>query len=279
MKFVRYLVPVGVIIVIFTFSIAAANANVIFHDDFSSGNFSKILNAAKWLSPHNVAVVNQTARFEFKGNPNPSAHSFAELRFDLGRLYPEIWVQFRLFVPANYKHRYPNSSASNKKLFRLWPQGYNDVEKVGFQMWRRGDDLSSVQGDWNTGSGIGPKGDYAAAFITEMDKGKWMTIRIHAKAPTSSTQHGTLRLWKNGTLIINNSNSVNNFKSGESHAFRYGYLLGWSNSGFDVDTYLNIDDVLFATTSSGLDSGSGSPSLPPSTPSGPVSPRNLRIIE
>lgn len=258
-------------------SVASSNAEVIFMDDFSSGDLSKVQGSARWGGTRDVTVVNQSARFKFTGTSNPSGHAFSELRFDLGRLYPEVWVQFRLFIPANYKHRYPNSAASNNKFIRLWPQNYDDLEKVGYSTWRSGSDYSSLRADWNIGTGIGPKGDNVANFITDADKGRWMTIRIHAKAASSSSQHGTLRFWKNGTLIINNSNTVNNYRTGGLNAFRYGYLLGWANSGFDEDTYLSIDNVVFATSSSDLDGGSSSQPDPP-PPTSLSSPNNLMIV-
>lgn len=248
-----------------------SQAEILFQDGFESGDFSKVSGNAKWGSKNSVTVSPErakegayAAKFHFAGNTSLAANAdaFSELRFDVGSLRTDVWIQYELYVPANYQHRNADSS-DNNKLFRLWGNTYNDIEKVGFSMWPS-NGLSRAQADWDSGTGMGPKGASYGSFITAADLGKWMTIKIQAKAATA-TQPGTLNLWKNGVLVIDNTNTVNHYRTGETHAFRYGYLLGWSNSGFTETTDLYIDNVTFATQESDL-KGTSSTTSPPAPP-------------
>jgi len=244
---------------------------VIFEDSFTTLDLSKTMSGAKWNGRAYVDAVDApsiidpgVAQFYYQGSTDVNEDSFSELRFDLGGLYPEIWLQFYLYIPANYEHR-DAPGPDNNKVLRLWGSDYNNVEKVGLSVWSDGGGNSQLIADWNrNGDGIGPKGD-VARLIGPEDRGSWMKIRVHVVAARSSSSPGSIRVWKNDDLIINNFQTVDSFFAGEAHAYRYGYLLGWSNSGFDETTRLFIDDVVFATNQSDLDSG-GSISSPPSPP-------------
>ncbi len=228
-------------------------SDMVFCDDFETGDLSHTDGDARWGNAVRVTVVNdralsgtQAAQFRYEGNASLAANAdaFAELRFDLGAAHPELWTSFELFIPDNYVHRDADSS-DNNKLFRLWGDVYGDKEKVGFSMWPT-DGLSGTRGDWNVLTGTGPKGEGYSDFVAAEDLGKWMSLVIHTRAATPSTL-GTLELWKNGELIISNVDALDNYTDGETLAYQRGYLLGWSNSGFTEDTFLYIDNVLVRT--------------------------------
>jgi hypothetical protein len=246
-----------------------AEAGVLFKDDFESGDFTATLGAAKWTNQVKVAVTSSAARsgarsaeFLFVGKTDLAADAWAELRFDLGQTYPSLWIQFEMFVPANYEHRTP-VGADNNKLLRLWHTDYGvDKEKVGFSTWKNGD-KSKLAADWDSGGGIGPKPQVSQDFIAPSDKGTWLLIKVFAQAAPSSTANGTLKVWKNGTLVIDDTNLMKNFVSTEKHAYRYGYILGWANSGYTSDTRFLVDDVIIATTEADLNAALASPPQAP----------------
>ena len=218
---------------------------------FESGDLS----TAPWGSSRRVTVSSvrassgdYSARFEFE--PSTTGDAFAELRFDLHSQQREIWIRYDLYIPSNYSHRDAPSS-DNNKFFRLWGSDYDSPEKVGASLWPTSANGSRLAFDWNTGNGIGPKGD-RYGLISEDDLGRWMAVKVHALAATSERK-GSLRLWKNGNLVLDASAEVDNFSAGEPHSYRKGYLLGWSNSGFSSRTFLHIDDVVFATEEADLE--------------------------
>jgi len=178
----------------------------------------------------------------------------AEFGFDLGAEYREVTIDFDWYIPSNYVHR--NLSPTNNKMFRLWPgtdgasAGYNSNEKIGASMWRVADNQSNIQVDWNfNGEGLGPKGSAYSNWVTSADFGTWVTVKIYCKAPTSSNSaDGIIRIYKNGVQVVNETN-VNSWTSGQSHAYRYGYLMGWANSGYAAQTDFFIDNVVFTVAS------------------------------
>ena len=201
------------------------------------------------VSTDRAHAGSRSAKFHFGGNASLDADAWSELRFDLGAVYPELWLRYRLHIPANFVHRDANSS-DNNKFIRLWGSTYSDLEKVGASTWLNApaDGYSALIVDWNSnGDGIGPKGTVCGQFIAAADRGTWMDVMIHAKAATA-TARGTFQVWKNGSLAIDGAGTVDNFTAGEAHGYRYGYLLGWANSGFAQDTDFAIDDVVFGTT-------------------------------
>lgn len=250
---------------------SVATGAVIFEDSFTSLDLSKTMSGAKWDGRAYVDAVEASsvvdkgvAQFYFQGSSDINEDSFSELRFDLGALYPEVWLQFYLYIPPNYVHR-DAPGPDNNKILRLWGRDYNDVEKVGLSVWRGQDGSSQVIADWNVdGGGIGPKGD-VAELIGRSDLGSWIKIRVHVVAAKSDSAPGSIRVWKNDDLIINNYQTVDSFYAGEAHGYRYGYLLGWANSGFNETTRLYVDGVIFATSKADLDNA-GAIISPPSPP-------------
>ncbi|WP_156184347.1 hypothetical protein [Cellvibrio sp. pealriver] len=222
-------------------------ADVIFSDDFESGKASSL-----WTDLTSVAVVplpsatgraGSAMRFTYKGNADDTQDAFAEARFDLKAEYKKLSIKYDLFVPENYIHQKPSDRIDNNKFFRLWREKYTVGDHIGASMLSEpdGDSLLGVdyklEPTWGISTGIDPKGN----FISAADRGKWLAIRIEVEAPVSATQLGAIRIYKNDKLFVG-TNKVTDVEPGEQ-GWRYGYLLGWANSGFRADTFLYIDNV------------------------------------
>jgi hypothetical protein len=222
-------------------------AQTIFEDNFESGKGS-----AYWTDLAYVTVVNlppETNRtgygmkFHYVGNSNDTIDATAEARFDLRSEYTDLSIEFDLFIPTNYVHVRPSDRVDNNKFFRLWRVAYSEGEQIGASTVSQSGSWSAIGADykqeptWAVSTALSPYNE----FITEADLGKWMSIKINAVAPKSDTERGTIQIWKNDQLIVR-ATGVANSEPGEQ-GWRYGYLLGWANSGFRVDTDLYIDNV------------------------------------
>lgn len=235
-------------------------AQVMFTDDFASGDLSKTQNGFKWTSSAWAGVVSfqgsNVLRFSYKGSP-PGNDAWAEQRFTLGNYYTDVWIQYDMYVPANYTLR---ESSNDKSYLYLWTDGYNAQNGVGagFQNWGKtnnGSNLAFVE--WSAGRATPHLYDYTRnpqAF--DDHKGKWTNIIANIKAGTGSGD-GSGRLWRDGVLVFvkdkttwNNKYSISQFMytAGLNNKFNNGYLMGWSNNGFDVDTNIYIDNFKFSTT-------------------------------
>jgi hypothetical protein len=180
--------------------------------------------------------------FFFKGS-GAEEDSFAEARFALDRAYLHLIINFDMFVPANYVHRDTGNNSDNNKFFRLWLNDYGDQEKLGASL--RGSGGESLIGTdyslyptWGTSTTIKTR----AGFISESDKGQWLTVKLDVVAPTDSSM-GSISIYKNGELFLQDE-EVPNLVLGQQ-GYQKGYLLGWANSGFSTDTYILIDNVRF----------------------------------
>lgn len=214
----------------------------------------------KWIDKTNVSVIDldpslhgvtgKAFRFYYKGDKNSSADATSELRFDLGAEYTDITIEFDLWIPENYYHRKPTDKIHNNKFFRVWRKNYSEGDHVGSSLMNQGDERFGdsmltidykVHKEWAISTAVHSQKD----FITGQDRKKWMAIKIELEAPKASDDLGAIRIYKNGSLFLG-THSVTDVEPG-LQGWRYGYLLGWSNSGFEEDTILLIKNATIKT--------------------------------
>ena len=255
-------------------------ADIIFTDDFESGSLhegSKQQNGFFWrigddteVSTENKKNGSYSLRFFFEGKEDGKDAS-SEQRFYLGGHHPDIWVKYDLFIPSNYVHRNSTGSDNNKGFLWLWAQGYSCKEregpKLGSHFWPRdnGDSKVSmyatacengeqkIQEHWlSTEEGDGKSNN----GIINDDRGHWMTLIMHAKYATKANNDGVFEMWK--TNWRGETDKLMNIHNGAwystqpnsnepARGFDQGYLLGWANSGFDEDTIIYLDNIVFST--------------------------------
>ena len=216
-----------------------ATVPLIFSDDFSSGDLSRSFNGFNWLVGTETTVSTL--------NPYSGTHSLmfdfqylqmAEQRFNLGSLYNELTLQYMLYIPDGtetwggivYDHYNSDGGSQNNKFMRLWDTNTEsgNLEKLGFSF---GDSpstgISSLYGEWNTGSGMNWQGNDTQEdnFITSSDLGNWIKIKVYVKHATSSNNDGVIRVYKDDVMVMERT-TVNNYHASGDHAWMYGYLLG-----------------------------------------------------
>lgn len=234
-------------------------------------------------------------------------NSWAEQRFaiDTSALgtkgLKDIWLQYDIFIPTNYYHRDLEPNGSNwvgggEKLLSLFADEYSNPNPtliLGLNMMRRTYD-TGVANTWNQG-GSYQSGSFAVTrngsrdfyqmwpdqnkpvVDVKVDLGTWQRRTIHVTMPNSATSNdGVVEFWvkrANGTLgkIIDVHDGW--FYGGTQNYINGGYLLGWSNTGFDNDTYFLIDNVIITSSKSLVDNTALAAS------SGTVSPPNAPTLQ
>ncbi|WP_108867227.1 heparin lyase I family protein [Aquimarina aquimarini] len=141
---------------------------------------------------------------------------------------------------------------NNNKFFLVWQGDYGSDKSgnsISFENWykNRGNSCLSYypakdHGAWRAGHTISEN----YMIDKKHDLGKWMEVIFHIKVASSSNDDGIIQVWKNGQQYLNVTDLPNYSEMGFNY-FQYGYLLGWSNSGFDEETILYIDNVVFST--------------------------------
>lgn len=228
------------------------HAATIFQDNFDSGKLDHTENGAQWggantgdddsvqLTTERAKSGTHSLKFTFGGGATGD-DAFSEQRFKPGKAYSDVWYQFDLYVPTNYYHRkdYP----ANNKLMAIYKDPYPGAFHILLQMTPNGDEGGSRIG-WHdhTHPDTYPVSGYD--FITPEDRGKWFTVTVRIKAPTTtSSNDGIVQLWKNGKQMLDVNNAVGTATVTDSM-----YILGWANSGFSQTTSLHIDNFIFSNT-------------------------------
>jgi len=254
---------------------AGSGPTPVFSDGFESGDLSTTQNNFRWGSGggqqlgFNVAISNnppRTAKFDpgsrslsfnYPGEPD-GEDSTAEQRFDMGPGgYAELWLEYWFYLPANYFHRTQGGSPTNDKFLRLWGGNYGN-ENVGysnnnpkggasFDPLSGGD--SWLYGQWGDHDSVILTGQdrphWSPAFANgqngSMARGEWHQVRWHWKlASAEDANDGEYRLWVDGALKIEKTGK--DFYGDNGNFLRWGYLMGWSNSGWATDHTFYIDD-------------------------------------
>ena len=261
-----------------------------FQDNFDKGTRTNA-NGFVWrdataviVSDSNKFSGTHSLRFNFGARP-VGKDSWAEQRFNMGRYLNEVWIEYMLFVPENFKHR-NDPSSDNNKFIMLWRDKYSDAVGGTQQLGMEYDPTvpAGVEGltsairpmgrpspidtatkmlittlrEFRAGN-RGPDGNRIQPIVAigpnrPIATGKWTRIRFHFKLSSARLKNdGVYQMWANDSLLVNAQNQAfwNTKTIPTDASFRKGYLLGWANSGFTERTLMYIDDVKFYDTNPG----------------------------
>ena len=275
-------------------------AGSILTDSFESGDLSHTQGNAHWYGSTRTDVTkaishsgNYSLRFTYPGNPDPAKDSWAEQPYDLGGLYPEVWVQFYIYFPDGTEGIGPKyirrtNVSGNDKFIRLWGAadrlGKTAYKSIGggASTWNWTNlDGGNLGGEYwcgyngKTVTGQGKHGNPDFPFILNSsrapndNRGRWIKFKFHRKVASPANNDGVLEIWVDDVLKESLTNLCGYPGNGYVNAWTAGYLLGWSNTGFDKDTYIYIDDVAFSTTNDFNTKETSIPQQPTAAPSPP----------
>lgn len=285
----------------------SANADLLFKDNFSTGDLATYNDYFRWSAtiPSPGAGSKSIRQVEGPGGNSINAIRFryaalssgessdakhwAERRFHLtssvdeirsgasSTAYPEVWLSYYLWVPANYAHG-PIDPSNNKGFVTLWKDKYMDQVSAAIDWWQIDGDRSRI-GAWarengkNTGNRASPsfiRDDHripaapsrAYVFLPH-ELGTWVHIAIGVKM--SSGEHskdGFIQVLKNGEKVIAWENLNNWHADPALQGYDRGYLLGYANSGFVEETIFYLTDFKFGTTAKDVLPGAAAPRPP-----------------
>jgi hypothetical protein len=273
-------------------------ADVFFQDGFESGNLNHNANGARWsvsnsgssdyvqVSSERVRSGNYALKFHY-ARGGDSDDAWAEQRFALGGNKTDIFIRFYIFFPSNFRIR--NVSPSNNKAIVVWGDDYSSKGAQGqefsanyfmpkaHKVWQGGAwDVScnGAFGDVQSVDGMG------AWSTSNLPLGEWVCFEYHFKAD-SGAGDGAMEFWVNGDKKYGATGIDWLSAPCSPRYFNTGYLLGWANSGYDEDTDIFIDDVVFSSTYIGptdTDGDQQSSDDPSPQVETPTPPENLRVV-
>lgn len=254
----------------------------LFVDSFESGSLSATnADGFRWGGTNKTGIVNSSAtvfganlfsgtgwtaktgahslRFQY-----PATNYMSEQRFSLGRHYTEIWIGYWIRVPLNF-----TQGGGNNKFAAFWTNVYDGSGDVTWQMrpTSGGNAKLVVQDGGTTQYEV----DAATNFINvSTDRGRWMQVAIRMRPATASGANNGIiefyRRWSNESSYTRlYSKTTARFYEG-GQGIHEGYLMGWANAPYSVDTEWLLDDFTVSIESL-IDGSIPAMSSPPSAPS------------
>lgn len=287
---------------------AAADDEALFSDDFSSGDLSTYNDHFRWGSG-NIPTAGQSAgsivsvtgplgtpvnaiRLRFAprdGGESDDAKYQREERFHLtssaSEVRPdpdspssvnlmEVYVQYDVFIPANYEHTLGGFGGNNKGWVNFWKNAYGAGGGSGggaaIDWWLNAEHPGdSQQGAWASGhvsnfnnhpddGGVpyayrDPDGSYTSVWDEEKmypfppsKYGQWIRVTVGTKIADSGVDNGWIRIWHDGELYSSWENLHNRVAT--NPGIDRGYLFGWQNSGYEEETIFYIAGFKFGVT-------------------------------
>jgi uncharacterized protein YjdB len=241
------------------------SAAAVFQDGFESGTRSGPQNGYAWgsVTTSTVSVSSDRAfsgtyslKFSFGLPPDLLGDdSWAEARLGFGEYLPAVWLEYRLYVPANFTHR--NDQPANNKFFMIWRDTYGSGGdwRAGYEYNEDGNGGSRLRMMSNqytnsvmTSNGLNPQRGQDAPLINgsgPIARGAWTRIRVEFRAASGvGANDGVMRLWAGNVLVGEKTDGDFWNSMGDAETLLHNcYILGWANSGFAELTEFFVDDV------------------------------------
>lgn len=257
----------------------SAHAELLFHDDFSSGDKSKSNSNFRWTGGHNARVVEGVDRngvtrpmlnftyLAWGGSGSSDDKKWIEQRFELRQTsssplppgIPEFTMSFWLRVPSNFALSNADGGSENNKLFMLWMDKYSsdgDGSTVGME-YRPLSDGAKFYTKVSKGGYLRLGRDTAETRLLTVpgDRGRWMQIGVRIVVESSpGASDGTFEVWRKWqgeagfTKTHDVSNQAIHMPANGPQGIGYGYLLGYANNAFAEQTTFWLDDFKIGTT-------------------------------
>lgn len=191
---------------------------------------------------------------------------WAETRYDAGADHDEIWVEAWVFVPANFDKRWGNDKfwfGWSDDMWGGYPGGGQDTSFMWTSSKGTTPYRTTMKFQW--ADGVHPmKSSWqisAVDFFDEDDLGEWVQFRFHVKLGLDGGTHtdnarvgtGVTQLWKDGVLKMDEDDLSwdPNASPTRNDYLRCGYLMGWSNAGYYVNTKWYMDGIKFYSSDPG----------------------------
>ena len=240
-------------------------ASVAFEDGFESGGFLGAVGGT-WYNQTAVSVSREKSRtglysLKFTYVASPDGDAWAEIRGNFkNNAAHEVWLEWYLYIPTNYKHR-DSTGPDNNKFAIIGHEsnmhgGWKHHSRIEVN---RGTTVTSITRArivyGNEATGVSSEFDLKQCCVQDVisaeDLGTWVRFGYHVKNATSiEAADGEVNMWKNGVRIAYNPGVP---LAGLSGPLPNGYfeLMGWANSGYSEQTVFFLDDVRVYSTNPG----------------------------
>lgn len=225
--------------------------------------------------------INCAMRFVNKGSLDLSKDSWSEQRFSLNadalqrgeKGLTNLWLQYDQYIPKNYHHR-GTTSRGGRKVLAIFSDGYSISKGIAYPTFIIGGsprpshvkDASYIDYNFQTqkpGEKAGDRrytlerpGQVNKMLINpNIDLGHWQRRTLHLRMPTAEgANDGVIEFWVQRLAETENpmaaekllENNNGNFYGGSRNYVNKGYLLGYSNAGYNYDVSFLFDNLILS---------------------------------
>ncbi|HCW91033.1 MAG TPA: hypothetical protein DHU56_13425 [Marinobacter sp.] len=240
-----------------------------------------------------VCEKNCALRFRYPGSESLDEDSWSELRFKLTddllgekKGLRDIWVQYDQYIPESYHYRSvdPGNTSifeGGHKDFVLFADqysGYNPTLIFGSLIRTKDLGVSELEGTSYLNYTFSTREDdpetqrtrkYCCEGMSEedrmiipsVDKGYWQRRTYHVTMPTSaSSNDGVVEFWIQHRVGEPDSfveklvdYTEGDFYGDEQNYLNGGYILGWTNNGYNEDVVYIVDNFVVSDSKAGID--------------------------
>jgi uncharacterized protein YjdB len=240
---------------------------LLFSDGFESGDLGRTENGFRWREggAHVFAGHARTGEYALRfrygpdklGDDSSRQHNFV-LAPTAKSAPREVWIEYWIRVPDNYRHR-DNTRSDNNKFFAIWSENYGDWDgevHAVVEYDRSSDAVSHARLASATAEPCESRKPFRSqtasgdVFSASM-AGTWQRFRIHIK---SQYRASAVAVWRGNARIVGLPSDYSITCpgwAGKSDYLRKGFILGWANSGFAEETDFWLDDFKIYTADPG----------------------------
>jgi hypothetical protein len=233
-------------------------------------------NVRRGVASQDLGYLGKVMAFDFAGSA-PGGDARAEQPFNVTNCL-QIEIAYREYIPANYVHRV--ESPGNNKVLVLRSDGGGATSTSNHAMVIEcSESVSGVTGSTpdmaNGGQGYNsghcgwfpasPNYDNYARIYREGTAGYWQDVAIYYVLPENDQEFGRSQMWIDDVIVLDTELNMDipagagGIPTSEQIIFHptanrinYGYLKGAANSGFLVDTTMDMSDFTFKSRSSSV---------------------------
>lgn len=243
---------------------------VLFRDRFAGGKKAAAQNGIAWGGVNlgsddndRVAIVARPESLSGFSYALTYAGNTDDNKDGVPDMVDDAWVEPRVTFPhmqklfygvtvtpdGTYFHRNAETSDNNKGV-RFWDREYEakSCVHVGWSTLPNSDGTSQIIIEYKKANGL--TGNYGLGPWTRVFRpGVKVRIGLFVELDPTGGAGSRMRLYVDGKLVKDAPNLAAYTPQPtvplSENAMNFGYLFGWANSGFNVDTTLYVDEVVF----------------------------------
>lgn len=228
---------------------------------------------------------NCVMKFVNKGSLDLSKDSWSEQRFSLNsnalpkgkKGLTNFWLQYDQYIPENYHHR-GTMSGGGRKVLSIFSDGYSVTNGIAYPTFVIGarpiSTVSHIDYAFQThkpGASkgarrftLGALGEIKKMIVNpSIDLGHWQRRTLHLRMPTSEgSNDGVIEFWVQRLAETNTpmapekllEKKNGNFYGGARNYLNKGYLLGYSDAGYNHDVTFLLDNLIITDKINSIDS-------------------------